>query len=894
MKEKPQNNFFWSIEKEEIAKIFQTDLSVGISNEQAEERLKKFGFNVFGEAKKFSKFKILLSQFKSPLIFILIIAGIATLFLKEWFDAFIIFLAIFVNAGLGFYQENKAENALAHLRSYIQQKTRVIRSGKEIEIDVHNVVIGDLVHLSSGDRVPADCRVIFENELSVDESILTGESLSVQKDSAVLSEATLVADRKNMVFGGTLVTEGKATVIVVAVGKDTEIGKIADLVIETEQERTPLQKAVSKLAWVIAFALSFIVAGVFALGIYRGEPIFDMFLMSIAVAVGAIPEALPIGLTAVLAVGVQRLAQKKGIMRNLAAAETLGSTSVIMTDKTGTLTEAKMSLVDIFTLENLLSADLINSKKKDFSNFSLEQKEILLLSSMNTDVLIENEQDNPNDWKINGNALESNIVKSSALNNLDIKTFKKDCNFEIVLPFNSKNKFSISLGHVSLQTKISGRKNGPAFVFLGAPDIILKKSKMDKNEYLQVLQNLENLSNEGKRILGVAVKNIPENFNHKNIKFEEVDDLTFVGILAFYDPIRKTVPGAIKQMTDYGVKVVMATGDLKGTASAVARNIGFKIGENEVLSGDEIRQMSDEELMKSLDLVKVFARVTPEDKLRIAKLYQKRGEVVAMTGDGVNDAPSLKAVDIGIAVGSGTDVAKGVSDLVLLDNNFETIVSAIEEGKLMLRNIRKIFVYLMSNSLDEVILIGGSLILNLALPLTAVQIIWVNFFTGSLPAVAFAFDNEKYQDLGVSKKHTEKKVFNNQVKFLTIAIGLFNASVLFFTYWFLMNKTDFDPLKIKTFIFACFSSYILFVAFSLRGLSRPIFSYNIFSNKFLVYGVIVGLILLSITIYTPFLHGIFGTTALGLGWVIAICVWIIITVSIVEFAKWIFYRRQEA
>ncbi|HMP67361.1 MAG TPA: HAD-IC family P-type ATPase [Candidatus Paceibacterota bacterium] len=900
MKEKLNNNFYWSMDVENILSEFETDSKYGLSAEQAKVRLDSYGLNIFGQTKKFSKLKIFLQQFKSPLIFILIIAGVATIFLQEWVDAFIIFLAIFVNASLGFYQENKAENALAHLRSYIEQKSRIIRSGKEIKIDSSEIVVGDLLKLSSGDRVPADARIIFENGLSVDEAILTGESLSVKKNTDVLSEATLVPERKNMIFGGTLITEGKCDAIVIATGKDTEIGKIADLVVETEQEKTPLQKAVSKLAWVITFSLSIIVAGVFALGIYRGETVFEMFLMSVAVAVGAIPEALPIGLTAVLAVGVQRLAQKRGIMRNLSAAETLGSTTVIMTDKTGTLTEARMSLVDILQTKDLLSEKNQAVQTTNFdidirTNFSDEQKEILLLSAMNTDVLIENPDENPTDWRIIGNALESNIIKSSAIQNINFEDFSKIGNFKILLPFNSKNKFSVSFGEFDLNTNITGAKNNKSLIFLGAPDILLKKSNLNKDEYLKLLHSVETLSSQGKRLLGVGIKNFPK--KDKNEKIEKIDlenisEINFIGLLAFYDPVRKTVPQAIKNITDYGVRVVMATGDLKGTAIAVAQQVGFSVGENEALSGEEIRQMSDKELMSALSMVKVFARVTPEDKLRIGRLYQKRSEVVAMTGDGVNDAPSLKAVDIGIAVGSGTDVAKGVADLVLLDNNFETIVSAIEEGKLMLKNIRKIFVYLMSNSLDEVILIGGSLLLSLAMPLNAIQIIWVNFFTGSLPAIAFAFDGDKQHDLGVTNSKTEKKVFNKQVKFLTITIGTLNALLLFFIYWILSTKTNYDISVIKTFIFACFSSYILFVAFSLRSLNKSIFTYNIFSNKFLVSGVILGLVLLSITIYAPFLHGIFETTFLGIGWILSVVVWIVATVSIVETAKWVYYRKN--
>ncbi|MEX2033032.1 MAG: HAD-IC family P-type ATPase, partial [Candidatus Colwellbacteria bacterium] len=828
----------------------------GLGEKEAADRVAVFGNNIFGKSKEPSVLVTFFRQFGSPLIIILVIAAITTLVFHEWADAAIIILAVTINTFLGFYQERKAERAITDLSSYIQERARVIRDGVEHEIDAAMLVPGDILHISHGMRVPADARLVSVQNLSVDESILTGESLPVAKDINSISEAAIVTERRNMIFGGTLVTEGSGHAIVTATGPLTEIGKLARLVSETRQERTPLQKAVTTLAWVIAVGISLLVSGVFALGVYRGEPVFDMFIISIAVVVGAIPEALPVGLTAVLAVGIQRIARRKGIMRNLVASETLGSTTLIMIDKTGTLTEAKMKLTDIVRVDD-----------------STSDEEILRLATINTDVVVENPKDTPDKWQISGRPLEANIIREAALRGINVLDPKDRS--RMVLPFSSVFKFSVA------------RANG-FLVAMGAPDILLRRSKLDKDEYLSILERIEKMSEGGSRVLGIAV--LPVNGEMGSASYvrpEALEGLTFKGILGFHDPVRKDVPEALEKIERYGVRVVMATGDLKGTAVAVANEIGWNVQEGEVLTGEELKQLNDKELLEALSHVRVFARVTPEDKLRVAKLYQKRGEVVAMTGDGVNDAPSLKAADIGIAVGSGSDVAKGVADLVLLDDKFSTIVAAIEEGKRMLLNIRKIFVYLMSNSLDEVILVGGSLLAGLALPLSAIQIIWVNLFTGSLPAIAFAFDKDG--DLRLREK-SRSNILDNEVKFLTLGIGILTSVLLFVLYWVLVRMSV-DLATARSVLFMCFASYILVVAFSLRNLHRPLFSYPVFENKFLVFGVMLGFLLLAATMYVPFLQNFFGTITVSPVWLVLVVGWLVLNVALVEWAKWLFYRR---
>jgi len=874
----------WAQEGKDVVTALDSNAGVGLTSEQVTYRQERYGRNEVTKKSAHGPWFILLRQFQSPLIFILLFAVLATVVLAEYLDALIILLAILTNAGLGFYQEFKAERTIHQLQSFISVRSRVIRDEREQEVDAHEVVVGDIVHLTAGSRVPADGRLLQATGLQIDEAILTGESLPELKIVEAVEEETILADRTGMVYGGTLVTEGSGLYVVTAIGMQTEFGKIARLVIDTDQEKTPIQKAVHHLAWLIAGAILFIVAGVFALGISRGESVFDMFMISVAVAVGAIPEALPIGLTAVLAVGVERLARRKGVMRSLAAAETLGSTTVIMTDKTGTLTEAKLQLVNILPTTDLLHTHVFSPLQLDQS-LSTEQSDLLYTALFATDVAIENEQESPDAWRMVGNPLEGTIVRMAGHFGLSIKDRSKR---RLVLGFSSKYKFSVSAALLRLKTNLTGERFGYAEIVMGAPDIILERSSLSLNQKTTLDKQLHSLSYEGKRVLGVAVRYVTDSIdNTVTVSPDDVSNLVFIGVIAFVDPVRASVPAAVRAMENYGVRVMIATGDLAGTAVAVAKELGWTITPTEVITGSELAALTDDELSERVKTLKVCARVTPADKLRIAQCLQSQGEIVAMTGDGVNDAPSLKAVDIGIAVGSGSDVAKGVSDLILLDDNFGTIVAAIEEGKRVLANIRKTFVYLMSNSLDEVVLISGSLIAGLALPLSAMQIIWVNFFTGSLPAIAFAFDDQNNLQGGRSK--SQEKILSRHIKTLVIMIGV-SVSLLLFILYYVLSQTALPLEYVRTFIFACFSMYILCIAFSLRNLYQSIFTYNPFGNRFLNIGVVIGIVLTLTTIYVPFMQEIFSTTALPLTWWWGVLVWLLFTIALVESCKWVVHQ----
>lgn len=863
--------FAWAFTVEEVLDKFHSTQQ-GLSESEADVRLRHFGSNSLPRPKRFTVLGIFARQFASPLIFILVGATLLTIVMHEWIDTIVIGLAILVSVGLGFYQEFRAESALEKLTTYIKERARILRDDTEQEIDSTLLVPGDIIHLSYGSRVPADARVIEAHDLSVDESVLTGESLPVHKDTKELSEGIALPERTNMVYAGTLIVEGSAIALVTATGKYTEIGRIAELVAHTKSEHTPLQKALARLGWVIFIGIVVLVAAIFFLGVGRGEPIIEMMLMAVAISVGAIPEALPIALTVILAVGVERLAARKGIMRNLSAAETLGSASVIMTDKTGTLTEANMRLVDIRTAKELLKEP---SETGAMEHVRADEKEVLSAALLGADVILENPEADRKEWHFGGRPIEVAIARAAHEHGMDVRATSR---MRIsLLTFNSTNKFSIS-----------GNSEKDTYMVVGAPDILLKRSRLTKDDYLAMEKHVQCVSAEGKRLLGVA--RIPrEKTSHFSKGYARADhaaDLDFLGVLVFQDPMRPEAKGAIEKMEHLGARVVMLTGDLKGTAVAIAKELGWEVEDRQVLTGDDLRHLTDDELLQNLATIRIFARVTPEDKLRVGKLYQKAGEVVAMTGDGVNDAPSLKAVDIGIALGAGTDVAKSVAGLVLLDDNFTTIVRAIEEGRRILENIRKVFVYLTSTCLDAVVLIGGSLIVGLPLPLSALQIIWVNFFSDSLPALSYAFDKE--YDVR-REKGTGSEILTREVKVLTLGVGIFTSILLFGMYWLLLH-VGIDLAHTRSLIFVCFALYGLIVAYSFRSLRSHLFAQPIFDNMYLNASVLFGSVLIIASVTVPYVRDLFGIAAipLSLSWIIVL--WLIVNIALVEATKWGFRR----
>src|SRR3989344_2279607 len=866
----------WTKTIDEVVREAKTSKERGLEEDGASQRYLEQGANVLSQVTTRSSITLFVRQFFNPLAFILLIAAAVTIALQHYLDATVIALALGTAVVLSFYQEYKADRATHALASYLQTRVRVVRGGTDREIDAREVVVGDLIVLRAGERVPADARIIDERESMLDESILTGESLPVGKQAGMCAKSATLSERTNMLYGGTFVSDGAVRAIVVATGMHTEFGAIARSVMTSGEEKTPLQRAMAQIGWYVTVITIVLVVLVYGIGIMRGLPPLEIFLIAVAIAVSAIPEALSPGVTAVLAVGVERIAKRKGIVRSLLAAETLGSATVIITDKTGTLTEGKMELVDAYTLRDLL-ADAVPIAAGDAS-----KKTLISLALNNVSAFIENPDAPSGEWVLNGHPLEAGIIRAAAgLGTHDIPAILRAV--DAVKLFNSRDKFSVSRAMRTSDDSLVGMPEGEVEIALGAPDILLARSDMPAHEREEALKRIHALTYEGKRIVGLAVRPVLQE-GHTHAAF---DGFTFAGLLVFYDPLRAPVRAAVHDIAETGVRVIMATGDLPGTAHAIANQLGWNVDAAHILTGSDVARMNDEELVDAVAHARVFARMTPDDKYRIITALQSRGEVVAMLGDGVNDAPSIKHANVGVAIGSGTDVAKGVADLVLLKDDFTTVKAAIDEGKLILANIRKIFIYLMSDNFDELVLLGGAMIFAAPLPLTALQIIWVNFVTASIPAVAFAFDTEH----GGGNGARGRGVLNRDVVVLTFIVGIMTSFALLALYLVLYTFANLDEAHLNTFMFFCFSSYSLAFAYSLRNIHKPLHEYDVFSNRVLNVGVLLGVAALAATIYYPPLQKVFDTVSLSLPWVFAAILWVVVNVVIVEIAK-LYLRRD--
>ncbi len=834
----------------------------GLSAVEAGARQTEFGANVIPERERLTHLAIIARQLESPLILVLIFAGGLTILLGEFVETGVIFAAVAVNTALGFWQEHKAETVLALLETYVRTRARVRRQNREREVDAQELVPGDIIRISQGDRVPADARLFFGNNLELDEAVLTGESLPVVKDTRVLLPTTELPDRTAMVFSGTLVTQGFGDAVVTATGASSEFGKIASLVVERERESTPLQRSLARFSRSAGAVLGALTIGLFTLGLQAGYGISEMFLIAVAVAVSAVPEGLPVAVTVILAIGVQRLAARQAVIRRLLAAETLGRTTIILTDKTGTLTQARMEISAVLPAAP-----------------AFDERELFRVALLHTDAIVENPQEPPEEWRMFGRPLEVALVRGAARSGVFLPKLREEVAVLERLPFDSARKFSIAITRWGNRLRLS---------LLGAPEILLGFSKLLPEEMARYGALIQERAFSGERVLGVALTDLDADAPLPGIAgpFRNLD---FAGLISLRDPLRREVAGAIASIAAAGVRTVIVTGDHAGTAEAVARELGMVDGKGAVLTSNDLKTLRPEELAARAGQVAVYARVTPEEKLRLVKFYRERGEVVAVTGDGVNDAPALQAADIGVAVGSGTDVAKAAADLVILDDNFGTITAAIEEGRNILSNIRKVVVYLLSGVFDELFLIGGALIAGVPLPLSALQILFVNFFSDSFPAVALAFE----RGIDGLRRPQGKEVFDRTVRFLILVIGI-PTSLLLFVLYYVLLAIGLPGELVRTFIFAAFATYTLFLAFSVRSFERPIFSYSPFSNRYLLWGVAIGLSLTLAVIYLPPLQEVFGTVALPPLWLLAVLAVGAANIVAVEFGKWLFRHHGSA
>ena len=880
---KSENHYWHNLSAEKTAEILKTDTNKGISEEEVVIRRKQFGPNKLPEEKPLSQIKIFLGQFRSPLIYILIIAGIITLILKEWTDTIVIFFAVILNTIVGYIQENKASNALRELKKVLKVKAICFREGREKEILQEDLVRGDIIILKAGDKVPADGRIIKSSNLRINEASLTGEWLADAKYPRVLSKQIPVADRENMVYMGTIVEDGEGRAVITGTGPGTEIGRVAALIRETREEKTPYQKKLSYFSAIVGIIITFICLFIFIEGVAKGREFLEMFTTAVAVAVAAIPEGLPVAMTVILALGMQRILKKKGLVRKLAAAETLGSTSIICTDKTLTLTQGKMEVSEIM------------SKDKTFC---------LKIAVLCNEAFIENPQAPGKSWKIRGRPTDRALILAGEKMGLLKPDLEKKFPKIDEIPFNSQNKFIATI-HQGPEENFFFVSGAPEKIINLSSKIKKKKEEMiGKSQLLELNRDLEDLTGRGLRVIAVAYKKtrekklkIKESMNfvhlHPSLSLGYLKNLTFVGFIALKDPLRKDTKKAVEICRKAGMKPIIVTGDHLLTAWAVARELDLNVKKENIIEGKDLDRLSDREFQERINKIYVYARVEPRHKLRIIHAWQDRKEVVAMTGDGINDAPALKKADIGIALGSGTEVAKEVSDLVLLNDNFSIIIAAVEEGRAILDNIRKVITYLLSDSFTEVVLVGVSIIFGWPLPIAAAQILWVNLIEDGLPGIALAFE-PKEKDLMEQKPGGHKvPLLTREMKALIFIIGLITDLLLLGLFFWLMKYSGYEIPHIRSIIFAGLAIDSFFYVFSCKSLRKNLWQINLFSNKFLILAWIFGALMLLSAFYLPPFQTLLKTVPLNLfDWQLILGLGLI-NIALIEATKYYFIVRHK-
>lgn len=854
---------YYNINIKETEKLLKTNEKTGLNQKEVNKRLKANGENILKEGKKTSNFKKFFMQFNDFMVIILLIAGGISFFTnlikgeKDFLDAIIILLIVFINALLGFLQENKAEKALEALKKMSSPKANVIRDGVLQQIDSKNIVIGDILVINSGDYICADARLIECNSLKVEEASLTGESTAVEKEIDTINLNNIpIGDRKNMVYSSTLAINGKAKAIVVATGMQTEIGKIANMLTKEDTKPTNLQKKLEETGKILGIGAICICFIIFLIGIFRKIPPFEMFMTSVGLAVAAIPEGLPAIVTIMLSIGVEKMAKKNAIVRKLPAVEALGSATVICSDKTGTLTQNKMEAIKTYsTNEKMLYkfACLCNNVEIGLNN------------------------------KLIGEPTELALINLAIKHNVHKQEEEKILPRVNEIPFDSKRK---------MMTTIHRDKTNYKIITKGAIDMLLPRCShyYDKGKILpltdnkkkEILRENMTMTKDALRVLAICFKNSDKYVDIKSSNIEK--NLIFLGIIGMIDPPRKETYDAVLKCKKAGIKPVMITGDHIETAKAIARKIGILREKGLAITGQELDNIPEKEFIENIYNYDVFARVSPEHKMRIVKAFKKKGNIVAMTGDGVNDAPALKTAHIGCAMGiTGTDVAKGVSDIVLSDDNFATIVDAIKEGRGIYENIKKSVHFLLSSNIGEIITILASLLIGFKTPLVAIQLLWVNLVTDSLPAIALGIDPPDNLIMNGKVKKSKTGIFT-RARWTRIALeGMMIGSLSLLAYG--IGSVIFKEHIIgSTMAFTTLSISQLVHAFNMKS-EKSIFTINVFNNFYLVLSLVIGTILQVLVISLPFLSNIFKVKPLNTTQWLIVLILCIMPIIIVELEK---------
>lgn len=835
----------------EVEKKLATNMQKGLSSKEALKRKKTFGDNKLEEKKKESFLKKFIDQFKDFMIIILLIAAVISAVMSyvqgtnEYMDSIIIVAIVVFNAVMGLVQEFKAEKSLEALKKLSAPTARVKRDGKMLTIDSLDLVPGDIITLEAGSLVPADCRLINAYNLKVEESALTGETVPVLKDVNVkLSSHINLGDVLNMVFSSTIVTNGHADAIVTETGMKTKVGSIAKMIITDTAPETPLQKKLGDVGKKLGIACIVICIAIFIIGIFKKISITEMFMTSIGLAVAAIPEGLPAIVTIMLSIGVTKMAKKNAIIRKLPAVETLGSSSVICSDKTGTLTQNKMKVVDVYGPSGKLDSG-INRKQ-----FNL----VLQLGSMCNDAVVEK---GVRSATVHGEPTEAAIVNAA----IQYSAYESDAKRVNEIPFDSERK---------MMTTIHKTPNGYRIVTKGAPDVILKRCSyyydngaicsLNSSKTSSIVALNEKMASNALRVLAVSYKDVsvlPSSMDSQTVEH----DLTFTGLIGMIDPPREGVFQAVMTCKKAGIKTVMITGDHILTAKAIASNLGILSGSDLAITGGELDHLSQKELEKNIMKYSVFARVSPEHKVRIVKAFQKSGAIVAMTGDGVNDAPALKNADIGVSMGlNGTDVAKNASDMILTDDNFVTIVEAVKEGRHIYDNIRKAVHFLIATNIGEIVTIFVGLLLGLETPLLAIQLLWINLVTDSLPAIGLGLEPIDKDIMNKKPKNAKKGLFSDglwgKIFFEGTMIGLLTL------FAFHVGCKYFSLEVGRTMAFVALSMLELVHSFNIRS-EHSLFEVGFLKNKYLLGAFLLGTLLQIGVVAIPAIAGIFDVVLLS-------------------------------
>lgn len=877
----------WHQEIRDVEASLNTNSSVGLSNEEAKNRLEKNGANVLKEGKKTTALEIFIDQFKDFIVWILIGAALVSGFLKEWIDALAIVAIVILNAILGFVQEYRAEKSLAALKKLSAPNSKVVRDGKNKLIPSCEIVMGDLVELEAGDHIPADSRLVWaSSNFATLEASLTGESTPVTKTALALEEKEVgLADRANMVYMGTSVSSGKARALVFHTGMNTELGKIAGMIQDIKTEETPLQKKLEEFGKKIVFICFILVGLVFALGIIRGgfskEHLIELFLTSVSLAVAAIPEGLPAVVTIALALGVQRMVKRHALIRKLPSVETLGCATVICSDKTGTLTKNEMTVQALYTLNksfkvtgigyNPIGQILLDDKNINLKDYSDLEKLLSCSVLCNGAVLIA-DKDNA---KIVGDPTEAALLTASAKVDIWKEKLERDFVFVEEIPFDSERK---------KMTLVRRDKKDNIFAFVkGAPDMLIKDCTRILDNGLvreltapdrdKILNKNTEFANNAMRVLAISYRNIDNPQDKYHVAAIE-NNLVFVGLVAMIDPPRDEVREAIKICKTAGIRTVMITGDHKNTAVAIAKSLGFFTEKSVAMTGEELDKVSDDELNAKIENISVYARVSPEHKLRIVKFWRKKGQVVAMTGDGVNDAPAVKEADIGVAMGiTGTDVTKEVSDMVVTDDNFASIVSAVEEGRGIYDNIKKFIHYLLSCNTGEILVMFISSLVGLPVPLLPIHILWVNLVTDGFPALALGVDPVDKNIMQRLPRKQNEPVVTKKHMVLMLIQGSFIALCSLMAFCFVMYVENEGLSRGRTAAFIVLSCAQLFHSFNCRSQSESLFKLGILTNKKLIAANLFSFSLQMMVVYVPFFQKIFKTEALSFtDWIFVIII----------------------